>query len=525
MSGMGLDPLVASIVFEILIDRANAQNFVPFADITDLNQMQDEPEILLCMGTILRIDSVKTDDIEKITWIRLSLCAYESERLLQMKEAMQLNPGLVEYLSESRLMLALARILLLMGEHEKASRLLPIAQKQYEQENKSDVGYDELYELLQAAVNVSSHRICMIKPTLSQLGTQLERISHLPASPSSLGTIARDFQSSLCSCFSQSDPSVEDLLESLSTLMSPELLQFADPDHAVVAPSILDMPIAYKYSMQGDHQRAMAMYEKLLKEHQNLFGPNHTSCIYILMLLASEAKMLEDEEKLIAYNHELLNLHDTSFDGNNSAHLQANRDLAEFYEKRNEPEFALQFYENIINMRQLSPHNYFRIEALRASARIYSSFSDYDRALNHRLRAMELDRESDRQLNNTEVRCDDGTIMMYDPFVVTIEDAKRMKNEEAALRLYQQCLQTTDPIENYDRRRRILANDNLARYMEKRNDNHAALQYYECVVQLISLSPNDKDLWLLRIVKEKCTALHKILNNSKRPPTGPKHSS
>ena len=42
-------------------------------------------------------------------------------------------------------------------------------------------------------------------------------------------------------------------------------------------------------------------------------------------------------------------------------------------------------------MPQLPPHHYFRIEALCSSARIYSNFADFDRTVNYRLRAMELE--------------------------------------------------------------------------------------------------------------------------------------
>ena len=84
---------------DIFIDRVYAQNFLPFADITHLSLIEEEHEILLCMGTVLCI---------------------ESERLIQMKEALHIDSETIEWANESYLILSLARILALMGEHMKA---------------------------------------------------------------------------------------------------------------------------------------------------------------------------------------------------------------------------------------------------------------------------------------------------------------------------------------------------------------------------------------------------------------------
>ena len=61
--------------------------------------------------------------------------------------------------------------------------------------------------------------------------------------------------------------------------MSPELLQLVDPNHALLPQSGCEMFLASKYSKQGDHQRAMAIYETFLKEQQNISGPNQTELL------------------------------------------------------------------------------------------------------------------------------------------------------------------------------------------------------------------------------------------------------
>ena len=77
-------PKFESVIFEISINKSDLENEIsPFADISHLSDMPHEEEMLLCMGTVMRLESVETE--ERITYIRLRVCHYDNSVLMQMK--------------------------------------------------------------------------------------------------------------------------------------------------------------------------------------------------------------------------------------------------------------------------------------------------------------------------------------------------------------------------------------------------------------------------------------------------------
>jgi hypothetical protein len=97
-------PDIESVMFEILVDEFD-QDYgrSPFADISDLSINEDEEEVLLCLGTVLRVESVETE--EQVTWIRVRMCPREEKDMQR-----QLTTGLdkfihPDYLSSERVVL------------------------------------------------------------------------------------------------------------------------------------------------------------------------------------------------------------------------------------------------------------------------------------------------------------------------------------------------------------------------------------------------------------------------------------
>ena len=59
-----------SVIFEIDIDMTSKQS-IAFADISHVSRYEDEEEILLSVGSVFRIESVKFDEIKNLYRILL----------------------------------------------------------------------------------------------------------------------------------------------------------------------------------------------------------------------------------------------------------------------------------------------------------------------------------------------------------------------------------------------------------------------------------------------------------------------
>lgn len=517
MSGMGVESVVASIVFEIHIDPVNAQSSLPFADITHLSKMQGECEVLLCMGTVLRVESVETNDSDRITWIRLSLHAYKSDRITQMKKCMTTKHLGSQSISESYLILSLARILSEIGEYDKTGRFMQIAWKQYEQESEKDIEFELTYYLLETSMAVN--QCCLTDFTFSQLTSRFEQICQMSTLPEAARMVFQithfnlsRLSSLLANGINDTDEfmiALENMYESIPSALCPEVIQLSDACNIIISESMAEWALAVKCSKQGDHEQALLIYERILKGQQDVSGSDHQNCATLLINLVAEARYIHDEEKMIRYNLELLNIRDLYASSMNSTHLCANINLAELYQERQEPEFALQFYENIINMNQLRPHDSFRLDAIYSSANIYSSFGDFDHALAYRQRAMDRERQSDPQFSTTLAYSDYANILVHDPFFETAGDARRMNKREAELSIYTQCLQSTDPIETYDRHRRILVSKAIEIHLEQQRGYVPILQYEQCgILTLAEKNPNH-----LNNTEKKPTSFPESINN------------
>jgi tetratricopeptide (TPR) repeat protein len=113
-------PNLELVLFEICIEQLDLEEERrPFADISEVSSKQDEDEILLCMGTVMRIESVKID--EEITRIRLRICPYD-DSTWQSPKVDLLPHESWSTVDETRSLFFLGTLLLNMGEGKKAEQ-------------------------------------------------------------------------------------------------------------------------------------------------------------------------------------------------------------------------------------------------------------------------------------------------------------------------------------------------------------------------------------------------------------------
>ena len=71
-----------SVIFEIIISESEYDyERSPFADISHLSSKEGEDEVLLCLGTVLQVESVEKK--EPVTWVRLRMCQREDHEVLR----------------------------------------------------------------------------------------------------------------------------------------------------------------------------------------------------------------------------------------------------------------------------------------------------------------------------------------------------------------------------------------------------------------------------------------------------------
>lgn len=119
-------PDMESVIFEIFLGESDKDcGRSPFADISDLSINEDEEEGLLCLGAVLRFESVEVE--EQVTWVRVRMCPREDnepQRQLATGFDRFINP---DYLNSERVVLDhLSMILFCTDEPEKCEQILKI---------------------------------------------------------------------------------------------------------------------------------------------------------------------------------------------------------------------------------------------------------------------------------------------------------------------------------------------------------------------------------------------------------------
>jgi tetratricopeptide (TPR) repeat protein len=110
------------VIFETCIDESVVgDEQLPFADISHVSHFKEEDEVLLCMSTVMRIDSVEL--IDQITWIRLRMCRRDVCDWQTTNLGLVIN-GFLNSNDENVLLLGLGITFGLIGDYEKAEQAL-----------------------------------------------------------------------------------------------------------------------------------------------------------------------------------------------------------------------------------------------------------------------------------------------------------------------------------------------------------------------------------------------------------------
>lgn len=122
----GHRPHLESVIFEIIFRGSDFVDQLPpsLADISRVSSTRDEKEVLLCIGTVMRLESIRTDS--RVTYIRLHICPYDELLANKMTEIFSSNGSMGKLDTETSILFQLAFALAAKGEFEKGVKVYSI---------------------------------------------------------------------------------------------------------------------------------------------------------------------------------------------------------------------------------------------------------------------------------------------------------------------------------------------------------------------------------------------------------------
>jgi tetratricopeptide (TPR) repeat protein len=385
-------PKFESVIFEIIIDECKFKNVpIIFANITSKSNFEEEREVLLAMGTTLHIESVK---LEGNIW-KICLHAYPFDDAL-CSNLETVFPKLRSYLAsiDDCAQLMIASILLEMGNFEKAKQIYQqtsSCKNPFTNTYRSLLkGYIDLYQIAGTQRSIQSteikEQLCKIKESLQQMKQLISSDNHSSSNVLEMQMKKHDL---IMEQFFSSDLNISDALRLLGPLFSQIMRQrelFPFSNEMVLDDSSIRNPTELIDATSQDNETFGLMNSEEIQYviDQNLVK-NDPRRIGLLIMMASNATEKNKYDQAIGYLRNALLI-----PCNDENHARVYNQLAKVYEKQKNWPAALECYENIIGMPQLSETSSTLPLAHLSAANIYEKIQDDHNAIVHYKRGVQL---------------------------------------------------------------------------------------------------------------------------------------
>ncbi|CAF1682962.1 unnamed protein product, partial [Rotaria magnacalcarata] len=394
-SGNGEDrPKFESVIFEIIIDEDKLKSVpIIFANITAESNFPEEKEVLLAMGTRLRIESV---ELEGHIW-KICLHAYPFDDSLSRNVETRFPELHSSVLSDDKsAQLIIATTLLDMGNFEAAEQI-----SQQMSSSKNPVikiyrnflkGYIDIYRILSTADPIQStdikdklyetkEHINKIKQSLQQLKQLISpRVySYFIRIEKQLKTFDMAIEQLLLMPL---ETNISDVLRFMEPIISQAIRQrevvISTHDMALNNLSMTNpMDLIDVMSQYNETLGLMTVEEMQPAINQN-FTKNNPQRIGLLLMTAMKATEENKYDEAIKCLRDALLIPCTD-----DERASVYRQLAEVYEKQKNWPAALENYENIFRMPQLSKASSNLRLAHISTAKIYADIGDDRNAIVH----------------------------------------------------------------------------------------------------------------------------------------------
>ena len=434
----GLKP----VIFEICIDRYDGEHDQqPFADITSESWYgEGEAEILLCMRTVMHIESVSIE--ESTTWIQLRLYRYDevagqncdSDLPLLIYDSSNL---LVEEMALLKMLVTLMSI----GEYHRAEQVLHIMQS-LEVFSESNVlcPYTAAVAILQSNLtdpNVSDR----IHERFDQVREYYQAISNRESLTDNCGTHATkavsimDHVQHLLQSENMNRFDARILMRQQNEVLETVIKLFADPKRvrwdSLLSDYLSDAHNNFLREIESNRQHmSIADLERSKSDKDVELPEKHPIRVLHLRDMASRAANIAEYDQAIKLIQNGLSIPCT-----NDGRVLLYQELAEIYEKQGNWLEAIKSHQQIINMPQLPPNSSVIIEAHVRCGNEYSEIKEFSQAYNCYAKALDLQLQ---HYPHDHLRTSKIYIKIGDCY-------EKLGNVTSALESYQKAISTGHP--------------------------------------------------------------------------------
>ena len=383
---------IESVIFEIIIDESEYDyERSPFAYISQLSSKNDESEVLLSLGTTLRVEFVETK--QQVTWVRVRMRQREVNEVPRQlfvgwENAVSVNSNVGEILSLGQL----STILSLMGNFRQSKQLLKWMQSltdpamdsvaafwfesvslitEHQELDRTDADHNHRWQTVVGTLKKATRSLLNSRslddrehdPMISAISL-LDHVFHMSKSDQEsmdISELTSAFMNRMGSYYQMNVQPVWNLVKKRELLCLAGTGNFTDQSHEVKIHDILD---AYR--------------DKKISE-------NDPKRIELCWDLANDAYKKRDYDQAIKLFREGL-----AIPSNKAYHAMFYRKLYRIYHKQENWLAVIECCQGIINMPQLTPNSSFIVESYLKCGSACIELEDYSEALINYTKALEL---------------------------------------------------------------------------------------------------------------------------------------
>ncbi|CAF1446032.1 unnamed protein product [Adineta steineri] len=386
----------------------------PFASIKEKSYFKNEEEILFSMHTVFRVSAIKQmGNNNQLYQVELQLTSDDDHQLRLLTDQMrEESDGNSEWER-------LGRLLLKIGQCNKAQELFDVLLEQTSDESKKAFYYNQLGYVkedqgnyakaiwyYQNALAIREKTVPSNHPDLatsySNIGWAYNKMADYPKALSFTEKALEIDQKTLPSNHPDLTTSYNNIAGIYDNMGEySKALSFSEKaleidqktllsNHPSLATSYNN--IGWVYESKKDYSRALSYYEKALKIREKTLPPNHPSLATSYNNIAGVYENIEEHQKALSYYEKALKIREKTLPSDHPSLATSYNDIAGVYDSMGEYSKALLFSEKALEIDQKTlPSNHPNLAtSYNNIGWLYKNMKDYLKALSYYEKALKI---------------------------------------------------------------------------------------------------------------------------------------
>ncbi len=349
------------VIFEIYIEQSNLEEERrPFANIREVSSKKDEDEILLCMGTVMRIDLVEPG--KEMTRICLRTCPYD-DSAWQYSKVDLLSCESSNSVDETDSLRNVVLLLYYMGEWEKAEQFIRVIKSSTDPEMHTMCQFNLMMVRMMRQMNVSDQDFLSNFLSNIRMGMyEMEKHSQSIINDESVPDCRREIHKrrvQYIATFLDDDKNSKDLHSMfMLTAVENEIKTFENmqrygtalPTSSMYESLIKPLHWFPESAESNAEQMKSIMYDRVKSNMDKILPEKDSYRHFMLFIMATYAKKDGDYDRAIALVREGLSVTCSYGIG-----VLLYEFLAEIYKEQKNWPAAIESYQSIIDMPEIPP--------------------------------------------------------------------------------------------------------------------------------------------------------------------------